>query len=610
MITTPPPLPPTREALLALRERWEAAWPAALEAWSRFTRLRAPTLCLTEKEARTAGLTGSFAMIRLVDQAIYVSLPQVVASRVEPFALQVLAHEIGHHVLAPGTLTDHARCIARMRPSLPTIEGQAPMVANLYTDLLINDRLQRSADVHESEVYRALNVRGEGGAVWTLYMRIYEILWSLERGSIGGGSGPVSDELEGDAWLGAKLVRVYARDWLDGCGRFAALLLPHLLEDEKSADMMAALLDTREAGAGGQPAGLSAADAGERAGAIHPAHDPELSGIPLTDVPGETAPPAEKPARQPSGGQGREPFEYGEILRASGVSLSDHEVAVRYYRERALPHLIPFLSRENPRGTEPLPEGLESWDIGQPLEAADWLGTVMQSPRVIPGLTTVQRVYGTVDGQLPKREPLDLDIYVDSSGSMTNPQRQISYPALAGTILCLSALRAGSRVQVTLWSGKNQFQSTPGFVREEGAALRVLTGFIGGATAFPIHILRDTFAKRTERDRPAHVLVISDDGASTMFDTDDEQAHPGWTVCNHALTRARGGGTLVLNLAANWEKNTAKNPALGWLLRAQDEAGWKVFRVAAWDDLVEFARRFSRRHYGPGPKSRRPAAPL
>ena len=80
-------------------------------------------------------------------------------------------------------------------------------------------------------------------------------------------------------------------------------------------------------------------------------------------------------------------------------------------------------------------------------------------------------------------------------------------------------------------------------------------------------------------------------------------------MSNQALTRARGGGTLVLNLIVEWDKRAAKTPALRWLLRARDEAGWKVFRVAAWDDLVEFARRFSRQHYGPGPKGRS-TAPL
>src|SRR6185369_16027227 len=140
---------------------------------------------------------------------------------------------------------------------------------------------------------------------------------------------------------------------------------------------------------------------------------------------------------------------------------------------------------------------------------------------------------------------------------MPNPQRNVSYLALAGAILCLSALRAGARVQATLWSGKREFETTPGFVRDERALLRVLTGFFGGATAFPIHVLRDTFEARRANARPAHILVISDDGVSTMFER-DERGASGWDIVGSALARARGGGTLVLNLPENWD--SAESP--------------------------------------------------
>ncbi|HWM86410.1 MAG TPA: hypothetical protein VNO33_11245, partial [Kofleriaceae bacterium] len=60
-----------------LAERWLAAWPDALVAWSRFTRLRPPLLCTTRKQAAEEGLDGSFAMIRFSDQAIVISLPHV-----------------------------------------------------------------------------------------------------------------------------------------------------------------------------------------------------------------------------------------------------------------------------------------------------------------------------------------------------------------------------------------------------------------------------------------------------------------------------------------------------------------------------------------------------
>ena len=596
MTTAAPPEEPE-----ALRERWLAAWPEALAAWSRFTRLRPPMLCLTSAGARHKGLTGSFAMIRLVDQSVVVDLEAVADCGVTGYAVEILAHEVGHHVLAPATLADHARMLARMRRALPTLEHHAPMVANLYTDLLINDRLQRSAGLRLSAVYQALARRGpEPGALWTLYMRTYELLWSLERGTLGGGA--ADDRIEGDAWLATRLVRSYSRNWLDGSGRFASLLLTYLLDDEKSAKLVGPLLDTATAGAGGEATGLTEEDAAEVEGAIHPAFDPDLAGDETAGEGNSEDAPAESAANAPARGQARQPFEYGEILKAAGIRLSDHEAAVRYYRERARPHLVRYPSRRAPESEEPLPEGLEPWGVGDPIDEADWLQSILVSPHVVPGLTTVRRVWGTTQGAEPRRMPLDLDIYVDSSGSMENPQRHLSYPALAGAVVCLSALRAGARVQATLWSGVGQVSTTGAFVRDEHAILHVLTGYLGGATAFPIHVLRDTYAARAPGSRPAHVLVVSDDGVTTMF-ANDERGRSGWDVAAAALRGAGGGGTLVLNLPEGWERGTGQVAAD--LRRARAE-GWGVHRVASWDDLLAFAREFSRRTYEDDRSNERP----
>jgi hypothetical protein len=206
-------------------------------------------------------------------------------------------------------------------------------------------------------------------------------------------------------------------------------------------------------------------------------------------------------------------------------------------------------------------------------------------------------VIGESEGKHVELAPVDLDLYVDSSGSMPDPKRNVSYPALAGAIIALSALRVGARVQATLWSGAREFICTPGFVRDERAILRVLTGYFGGGTAFPIHVLRDTFTGRPPGARAAHVLVVSDDGVSTMFDH-DERDNSGWDVSRAALAAAGGGGTLVLNLHPAWEQSAAGDNSYARIRRARDEQGWAVHVVSTLDELVSFARAFSRRRYG------------
>lgn len=581
-----------------LLQRWQEAWPQALEAWSKYTRLSHPRLCASRVEAAAEGLQGSFAMIRLLDQRVVVDLAAVEELGLQDYAVEILAHEIGHHVLVPGNVTDQFRLLARIRKALPTLEAQAPMVANLYADLIINDRLQRQAGLRLAHVYRTLVRSGDGSPrsqVWNLYLRIYENLWKLEVGSLGGQRGDT--RTEGDAWLGARLVRVYANDWLAGAGRFATLLLHYLVEDvsKQGDDPIPRLLDLNGAAEGSEPFGGAEIEPDEAEGVVHPAEDPRITGQESKD-PAEAALPSA--ATQQARGQAREPFEYGEILRGAGIRLDDHQVAVRYYRERALPYLVPFPQRKVPDQPEPQLEGLEPWGSGDPLDEIDWLQTVMQSPRVIPGLTTVRRQYGQEPGTAYERRPVDLDLYVDSSGSMPNPQLQVSYLSLAGAVIALSALRAGSLVQVTLWSGKNQFMHTGGFMRDEAKILHVLTGFYGGATAFPIHRLRETYCGPTRRARPTHILMISDDGITTMFDR-DERGNDGWDVSAKALAAAGAGGTMALNLSPGWEtSHTAWNAeSHAALRRARQEQGWDIFAISRMEDLVEFARAFSRRHY-------------
>lgn len=567
-------------------DQWRAAWPRALACWSRFTRLRDPRLCATQVEAAKEGLGGSFAMIRLFDQSVVIDMETVARIGLDDLAVEVLAHEIGHHVLAPATASDQFRLLARMRRALPTLERHAPMVANLYTDLLINDRLQRRAGLRMDEVYRRLAAASpptNENTLWMLYMGIYEELWSLPRGTLGG---PVDDaRIRGDAWLGARLVRVYAGEWLHAAGRFATLLLEYLVEDTHGKDALGFLHDTRMAAEHCEPSGLVDVESDEVDGGVHPSDDPGLSG--------DTHRPVEQAAAHAaSRGQAREPFEYGEILKAAGVTRDDHDIAIRYYRERALPDLVPFPTRRVPDSPEPLPEGLETWEVGDAIEDIDWFQSVLVSPRVIPGVTTVRRTMGTSPGREQARIPVDLDVYVDSSGSMPNPQQRTSFLALAGAIIALSALRTGARVQATLWSGKGQFLHTDGFTRDEDAILRVLTGYYGGATAFPIHRLRETFAGRTLQDRPVHVLMISDDGITTMF-ANDEQGNSGWDISARALATGRAGGTMALNIAGNWDQA----PWGADLRRARDEQGWLVRPCASMEDLVAFARAFTEHHY-------------
>ena len=579
-------------SLEQLQAAWTAQWPAALALWNRFTQLREPRWCFTSGDEKREKLSGSFAMIRLDDQAIVISLPQIRDRHLESFALEIMGHEIGHHIYCPADLTDHARTITRMRAALPTREHLAGFISNLYTDLLINDRLQRAARLNMSGVYLALG-GGANDKLWTLYMRIYEILWSLPKTTLA--KGAISAGLEADAALGARVIRAYAKHWLDGAGRFAALCLLYLLEDEGAAaqQIMKPLLDTKNACEGGFPAGLSEIDGAEAEGAIHPSLDKELSG--LSD--GEEAEGQTGGAGEGGNQRGgkekkyRQPAQYGEILKSLGVNITPSEIAMKYYRERAMPHLIRFPTRTIPESTDPLPEGFDVWEAGDPLDQVDWFQTIINSPTVIPGLTTVQRTYGTDRGSSPEKQPIDLYLGVDCSGSMINPRLSLSYPVLAGAIISLSALRAGAKVMVTLSGEPGRSVSTEGFVGDERSVLELLTGYLGTGTTFGTHQLEPIFQTRTPASRPVHIMIITDHDIFSML-----AQNGGWEVARRALEKARGGGTYVLLMnedAAATEVKRMRND------------GWGVHHVRDWEDIVAFARAFSELKYGEEPTRKR-----
>ena len=236
----------------------------------------------------------------------------------------------------------------------------------------------------------------------------------------------------------------------------------------------------------------------------------------------------------------RDPFEYAEVLNASGINFDKREVAARYYRERAIPYLIPFPAKKLPRATDPIPEGLDVWDVASPIDRVDWLSTMLTSPVVIPGVTTRERLTGDSPGNEPEKQPFDLYVGIDCSGSMGDPAHQMSYPVLAGAIVALSALRAGSRVKVVLSGEPGRTISTEGFIRDQKTVLGTLVKYLG--TAILRHPrLADTFID--DKKESGRSMLIE---RTTCFQCSIcGGGRRGWDVARESLG-CGGGGTFVL----------------------------------------------------------------
>ncbi|MFO0555615.1 MAG: hypothetical protein U0271_44970 [Polyangiaceae bacterium] len=539
-------------------------------------------------------------MIRMRDDRIVISLRQVAELGLEAHAHAILAHEVGHYVHAPGTLADHVRLTDRVRRTLPSDRANfAGLVSNLYTDLLLNDRLQRSGAADVAAVYVALEERRrdrEGDKpvtqLWALYMRIYERL-----GRCGGRrQGDANDHIDADAEPAARLVRFFRDDcrrarprsrgsWSLICGTLQSDALP-----------VPPGFDTAGTSIGDRiPDGLLEDDF-DPDGVPHPAVDRRLSDD------DSDAEEGTEEQRNPGGlgrakrGDGRpdkrrvlrQPKQWIDMLRAAGIKRDGPELVARYYRQVAMPHVIPFPAERIERAGDPLPEGLDAWEPGSPLEHIDWFETLGRGAVVIPGYTTVERTYGIAEGGEPERRPPDLYVGIDCSGSMGNPAYALQYPIVAGAILTLSALRAGSRVMACL-SGEHlssgKYLETPGFIRDEAKLLGVLTDYLGTGCSFGLARLAQTFANAPPRKRPAHLLVISD---SDLFG-EIENTHDGWAIVERAVANAGGGASAVLRLAG---ADSYREP-----LDKLRKVGVVPYLISREADIVPFARAFSRRTF-------------
>jgi hypothetical protein len=579
------------ESIQSVRQRWQDQWSAALAVWSPYVQLHEPVWCETVEDEQKAGLSGSFAMIRLVDHSVVISVRKIVEMGLADFGREILAHEIGHHVLCPADLSDNARLLSRMRRGLPTVETYAPMISNLYSDLLINDRLERSDKFDMAGVYRK-TLSPKPTRLWLLYMRTYELLWKLPPQTLA--VGEYDARLNQDAQLGARLIRSYARDWLSGGGRFACLCFPYVVE-EHAENLKAFKLwcDAIAAGAGGFPDGVAELDDDEADSVLHPAEDPLISGLQGSSGAGPGRTRSEDSGRKTTKGT-RGPFEYQQLLEAAGLNWDARDVAARFYRERAVPHLIPFPTRAAVQAHDPMPEGLEVWEASQPLEQIDWWATLLSGSEVIPGVTTRGRYSGQSPGLEPMRLPIDLYLGVDCSGSMRDPALNLSYPILAGTIMVLSALRAGARVKVVLSGEPGRSVATEGFIRDSGACMGLLTNYLGTGYAFGIHRLAETFLTSREPERPVHVLVISDHDMFAMLEQ-EANGRIGWDVAREAATRCGGGATYVLQMpGGNGNAEKSSDPGI---MRMQAD-GWNVHLVDSMEELLLFAKQFSRARYG------------
>ncbi|WP_395242474.1 VWA domain-containing protein [Agromyces sp. MMS24-K17] len=309
-----------------------------LAAWSRAQALWGVRMHEPELRPGATGEVGSFAWFGF-PPAVGIDPDGIAGAGLADDLEALFAHELGHHVLAPGTRIDGlkirhqaARAIAASGDG-PTSPDWIPRLANLWNDLLVDARvaqLQRAAHPdREPGIVRARRTTFAASfdgddRLWWVFRRAYELVWRLPAGSFcpvepparkraarpRGAAEASIDALEErfrdrerrlrearraaeavqaeladavrtdpvlDAALTADLVRGFASDPVSGALSFGMLAAPYLFE-QRDADADADA-DRAAAVAGAALAGLAGGGGGACAADTGPATAAELGRI-------------------------------------------------------------------------------------------------------------------------------------------------------------------------------------------------------------------------------------------------------------------------------------------------------------------------------------------
>lgn len=509
-------------------EEVERCWRDALALWDVHVELSPPVPHQRFRPGEAAP-DEPLAYIDLARRQVFVHFDLLVRMGARDSLTAVLAHEIGHHVRFPHTLGWDAELRVLEQRLIP---GLAQSLTNLFFDLQVNEFVGRTHAEALCQVYRGFlrtpegrekkkkdpRKKEDGGAgsptpLFCFYLAIYEELWRREPGALLPEA--LLPKLEA-AYPGFRAqARMFVQtfyalpdprlQFLYFCAAFIRFIdmpsemgfripLAGDVSTPDEGDLDAAMQ------AGGRWA--DALDEARANGWLDDAHDTKESE-PLDAIRRVTA---------------HLPGTNGGTLRRALVA--------RYYRRLVDQYLLKLPA--SPSKPEPYLRTLpEAWEYGDDPSTIDWTLTVIsQGP-----LAAVAPLRRELEADLPPPSDLGvpaLEIYLDTSGSMPNPEQSLNAMTLAAQVLSASALRKGATVRGIIYSADNPIVSP--WMYDEETARDFFFHYIGGGTWFPVEVMEQLSEERPDVLR----VVISD--SDFLYNMRQEGALPRFA---RAMERSR-----------------------------------------------------------------------
>ncbi|MCE9668808.1 M48 family metalloprotease [Myxococcus stipitatus] len=440
------------------------------------------------------------AYIDLVKRQVYVHFALLAEMGAEDSLMAVLAHEIGHHARFPHTLGWDAELRVMEQRLVP---GLKQSLTNLFYDLQVNEVVGRTNAEDLCRVYRGFQrtAKSASSPLFHFYLAIYEELWGLAPGDLVPKAALAPMER---AYPGTRAeARMFAQtfyalpnprlQFLYFCGAFIRYI--------ERPDELTYFLPL-----GGD---VSMPDADDLDSALQ-------SGGLWDDALEEAR--AREWLDEATRGKPQEPL---EAIDRITHHLPGHEkgqlrraLVLRHYRRLVDRHLLPLPTA--PSKPEPyLRTTPEAWEYGDDPSAIDWTLTVLAQGH----LAAVSPLRRELEADAPPPSELGVpavELYLDTSGSMPDPEHQLNSMTLAAQVLAASALRKKATVRGIVYSSGKPFVSP--WMYDEERARDFLLHYIGGGTDYPFDLLAEL-----SRERPDALRVIISD--SDFLANVSEPAH-------------------------------------------------------------------------------------
>lgn len=478
-------------------EELERAWEEAIDLWGINVRLSPPTTLASLRDEASSPNREPLAFIDLEERQVVVNVQHLVRIGATDSLPAIFAHEVGHHVEFPRTLQLLAELEVLERRLLPDYPDS---LVNLFLDLQVNEVVGRKWPDQVCSVYRGSrqNSAGPPGPIYAFYLAVYEELWDRTAGSLVGGEGVGRMDDEFPGWRAEA--RMFAQT-------FWGLPETHLQFVYFCSMFERYLWDLDEAEARDRPEVPMGSDAPE------PTAD-DYSGAIRSSAAGNLGEAVEEGKERgwiddgdEAGGQ-QDVFDLIGELANTGPGKQEMEfrraVSAREYARLVDRHLFDLPGGEEGRDVPAsVPATVEPWEHGENPSRIDWIESVLQKGP-LAGAEPLRFDYQPPDDPGPEPGATDLEIYLDTSGSMPDPVQGFNAMTLAAQILSAAAIRGEGRVRAAVYSSGSPMLSE--WMYDERTARRYLLHYSGGGTTFPFDVLRRWSNERRDAVR----VVITD----------------------------------------------------------------------------------------------------